>query len=271
MGDGSGNWIDMLREWNGNEHIHILLIVVVAVTLYEAVRHLVPRIATAFCPHDRFYKLPWIPLLRLIIILCAVSLIVPLVIIPTRENVLVLLGAMALAIGFVLKDYISCIFAGLMLLAERAYRVGDWVQIGDTYGEVIEINLRTVKLRTADANDVSIPHSTLWHEPLINATSGQHDLLCIIHFFIHPDHNNAHVRKTLSDVASASTYLHKERPIVVVMKNEPFGLHYKVKAYPKDAREQFSFIADITERGQFALHEIGLRLVTAPVSITTHP
>jgi len=270
MSNGPGVWMDMLREWNGDEHIHILLIVVAAVVLYQAIRHLVPHITLKFHPHNRFYILPWIPLLRLLIILGAMMLIAPLVIIPTRENVLILLGAVALAIGFVLKDYISCIFAGLVLLAERSYRVGDWVQIGDTYGEVIEIGLRTVKLHTADANDVSIPHSTLWHEPLTNATSGKQDLLCVIHFFVHPDHDNATARKTLSDVASASTYLHKERPIVVVMQNEPFGLHYKVKAYPKDAREQFSFIADVTERGQFALHKIGLRLVTAPVSVAAH-
>jgi small-conductance mechanosensitive channel len=80
---------------------------------------------------------------------------------------------MALAAGFVLKDYLSCLFAGIMLLAEQAYRVGDWVQIGDTYGEVVELGLRTVKLRTADANDVSIPHNTLLHEPLVNGPPAQ--------------------------------------------------------------------------------------------------
>ena len=35
--------------------------------------------------------------------------------------------------------------------------------------------LRGALLRTADANDVTIPHSTLWHAPLSNATSGQHE------------------------------------------------------------------------------------------------
>jgi small-conductance mechanosensitive channel len=270
MSNGNDSWMDMLREWNGNEHIHILLIVVAAVCIYEAVRHFLPVITTKFRPDNRFYMLPWIPLLRLVIILGASALIIPLVIIPTRENVLILLGATALGVGFVLKDYISCLFAGFVLLIERAYKVGDWVRIGDTYGEVVEVGLRIVKLRTAEANDVSIPHSVLWHEPLINATSGQQDLLCVIHFFVHPEPANMQTRKALSDVAGASTYLHKERPIVVVMQNEPFGLHYKIKAYPKDARDQFSFIADVTERGQLALHSIGLRLVATPTAVARH-
>ncbi len=145
----------MLREWDENEHIHILLIVVAAVFLYKAIRNLVPGITNKFRPGNRFFILPLIPLLRLIIIIVAAVLIIPLIIIPTRENVLVLLGAAALGIGFVLKDYISCLFAGFILLAERAYKVGDWVQIGDTYGEVVEIGLRIVKLRTAEANETS--------------------------------------------------------------------------------------------------------------------
>lgn len=238
----SDNWMDMLREWNGNEHVHILLIILAAVGIYESIRHLIPSITAKFYPHDRFYILPWIPILRLIIILGAAILIVPFVIIPTRENVLILLGATALAIGFVLKDYINCIFAGFILLVERAYRVGDWIQIDDTYGEVIEVGLRTVKLRTADANDVSIPHSTLWHTPLINATSGNKDLLCVIHFFVHPDHDNTHIRKILFDIASTSSYLHNERPIVVVMQNEPFGLHYKVSPRSHDPELHRSLI-----------------------------
>ncbi|MCE9508549.1 MAG: mechanosensitive ion channel family protein [Alphaproteobacteria bacterium] len=260
-------WINMLRDWNSTELGHILLILFVAFIVYETVRVLVPRVTKLLKPNSRFYTLPWVPLLRLIIILWAATLIVPLVITPTRENILALLGATALAVGFAVKDYISCFFAGLFFLMERPYRVGDWVQIGDTYGEVTEIGLRAVKLVTADDNAITIPHSTLWTQPLSNATSGAPDLLCVIHFFVSPDHNNALARKTLEGVAASSPYINPERPIVVVMNNEPFGLRYKLKAYPKDAREQFLFIADVTERGNFALHKIGLTLAASPAAV----
>jgi len=263
-------WINMLRDWNGTELGHILLILFVAFIVYEAIRVLVPLITERLKPNSRFYTLPWVPLLRLIIILWTATLIVPLIITPTRENVLALLGATAFAVGFAVKDYISCFFAGLFFLLERPYRVGDWVQIGETYGEVTEIGLRAVKLVTADDNAVTIPHSALWTQQLSNATSSAPDLLCVIYFFVNPDHDNALVRKTLEKVAASSPYINPERPIVVVMNNEPFGLRYKLKAYPKDAREQFLFIADVTERGNFALHKIGLALVTSPVAVAAH-
>ena len=101
------------------------------------------------------------------------------------------------------------------------------------------VTLQPVEIQTADDNCVTIPHVVLWNSPLSNATSGQHELLCVTDFFVHPDHGNAAARQTLFDVAVTSAYLKLERPIVVVMRNEPVGLHYKIKAYPMDAREQF--------------------------------
>src|SRR5277367_1512859 len=160
----------MLREWSGYEPVHVLLIIIAAWIASELVRRLVPRITAIFRPHQRFYALPWIPLLRLIIILTAVTLIVPLLIKPTRENVLALLAGTAFAVGFAVKDYISCLIAGIIFMFERPYRVGDWIEIGGTYGEVIHLGMRTVLIRTIDANDITIPHSTLWHDQLSNAT-----------------------------------------------------------------------------------------------------
>jgi hypothetical protein len=95
-------------------------------------------------------------------------------------------------------------------------------------------------------------------------------LLCFANFYVHPDHNNALARQALFDVAMTSVYLHLDRPVVVVMKQLPFGLYYKLKAYPMEAREQFKFIADLTERGQFALQELGIKMVAASVAVAEH-
>src|ERR1700734_1869661 len=110
---------DVLKKWSGSEPVHILLILTAAWIAYELIRRLVPRITAIFRPHNRFYALPWIPLLRLIIILTAAIFIVPHIIKPTRENVLALLGATAIAVGFAIKDYISCLIAGFIFMFER--------------------------------------------------------------------------------------------------------------------------------------------------------
>lgn len=257
-----------LSNWHQIPLVQIALIVLAAWLANLFIRRCVPALVRWIRPNTRFFLLPWVPLLRLCIIVAAAITITPLVIQPTPQNLLALFGTVALAIGFGFKDFVSSLLAGIVMLVERPYRVGDWVQIGETYGEITHIDLRTVSIRTPDDNLVLIPHATLWTKPLANATCGQHDLLCETQFFLHPDHDGPAVRDALHEVTLASPYLHADRKIVVVAAQLPFGLRYKIKAYPKDARDQFLFMTDLTIRGHAALRELGAQPVAAPTAVT---
>ena len=268
MGGNTTGSLEMLREWSHINLVRIVLIIVAAWLANLIVQRVVPWGVRKIWPTTRFFLLPWVPLLRLLIIVAAVVSITPLVIKPTPENLLALLGAAGLAIGFAFKDYGSCLLAGTVLLFERPYRVGDWVQIGDTFGEVTHIDLRTVSILTPDENRVLIPHATIWTTPISNATCGQHELLVVTNFYLHPNHDGVAIRDALRDVTLASPYLKPDAKIVVVAAQRPYGLHYKIKAYPKEAREQFLFISDLTIRGHNALRQLGVQPITAPTAIT---
>lgn len=76
----------------------------------------------------------------------------------------VLLGAagiLTVAVGFASQTSASNIISGLFLLGERPFSVGDVIKIGATTGEVISIDLLSVKLRTFDNLFVRIPNETL--------------------------------------------------------------------------------------------------------------
>ena len=60
-------------------------------------------------------------------------------------------GVAAIIIGFAGQNFFAGIIAGMSLQINRPYKVGDWLKIGDTYGEVREINWRSTRLRTNDA------------------------------------------------------------------------------------------------------------------------
>ena len=268
MGGNTDRSLEMLRYWSHINIVRIVLVIVAAWLANLIVQRFVPWGVRRIWPDTRFFLLPWVPLLRLLIIVLAVIAITPLLIKPTPGNLLALLATAGLAIGFAFKDYLSCLLAGIVLLFERPYRVGDWVQIGDTFGEVTQIDLRTVSIRTPGDNQVLIPHATIWTKPISNATSGQHELLCETHFYLHPDHDGAAVCDALRQTALASPYLKPDRKIVVVAAQRPYGLHYRVKAYPKDAREQFLFISDLTLRGHHTLRQLGIKPITAPTAVT---
>ncbi|MCB0314052.1 MAG: mechanosensitive ion channel, partial [Calditrichaeota bacterium] len=52
------------------------------------------------------------------------------------------------AIGFAAQDILKNIFGGLMLLLDRPFQVGDKIEAGGHYGEVVQIGLRTVRIVT---------------------------------------------------------------------------------------------------------------------------
>lgn len=86
-------------------------------------------------------------------------------------RVSVLLGAagiVTVALGFASQTSASNLISGLFLLAERPFQLGDILKIGDTVGEVIAIDLISVKLRTFDNLFVRIPNESLIKDQMTN-------------------------------------------------------------------------------------------------------
>ncbi len=79
-------------------------------------------------------------------------------------NLSVLLGAagiLTVAVGFASQTSASNLISGLFLVAERPFTVGDNIRVGNTTGEVLSIDLLSVKLRTYDNLFVRIPNESL--------------------------------------------------------------------------------------------------------------
>ncbi len=260
------NLSHLLKQWDEVDFFGLVLILLAAATALALVKWIVPLLVGRLRPRFRFYTLPWIPLLRLAIILVAITRVSALVMEPTRENVLAILAASAIALGFAFKDYLGSVIAGVLALFERPYRVGDWVEIDGVYGEVKAAGLRTIELVTAEDTLVIIPQAKIWTSAVHNASAGQRELMCLADFFLHPAHDVAAVRQRLWEVAITSPYLSVDLPIGIVVKEQPWGAHYRIKAYPVDSHEQFQFISDLTARGNAALAQLGVTFVTTPVT-----
>ncbi len=97
-------------------------------------------------PRGRFRILGWMPVARLGVVLAATACIISLLIVPSWQNVVGLMAGAGLVLSFALKDYGSCLLAGLVTFFERTYQPGDWVEIKGTYGEIRSIGLRAVRL-----------------------------------------------------------------------------------------------------------------------------
>lgn len=85
-------------------------------------------------------------------------------------SLITVLGAAGLAVGLALKDTLSNIAAGIILLFMRPYSIGDYVDCSTVSGTVKEMGLFTTTLRTADGLYISVPNSAIWGTPIKNYT-----------------------------------------------------------------------------------------------------
>ncbi len=77
-------------------------------------------------------------------------------------------GVAAIILGLAAQNLISSMVAGLSLQIQRPFKVGDWLKIGDTFGEVMEIRWGATRLRTNDAIYLHIPNNEIVKQTITN-------------------------------------------------------------------------------------------------------
>lgn len=81
---------------------------------------------------------------------------------------LTFLSASTVAVALAIQDVLKNFVAGLLLLVERPFRVGDVIRIRDVNGEVQGIDIRTTLVRSSDGSLVMIPNAVVYTEVLTN-------------------------------------------------------------------------------------------------------
>jgi small conductance mechanosensitive channel len=86
-------------------------------------------------------------------------------------SLLAIMGAAGLAVGLALKDSLSNLAAGVMIIVFRPFRIGDTVTAAGCTGTVDEIGMFSTLLHTADNQRIVVPNSTVINSVIINATA----------------------------------------------------------------------------------------------------
>ena len=181
----------------------------------------------------------------------------------TPEVLLALGGTIAVSVGFALKDFVSSIIAGLIILIDRPFQVGDRVTFDGYYGEVRHIGLRSVRLVTLDDTQVTIPNNKFLTDAVASGNAGAVDMMIQIDLFIGIDQDLAEARRLLSEVLTTSRYVNLNRQWSVlagqVIQESYLAVRLRAKAYVLDARLEKAFHGDVTERALIAFREAEIR------------
>src|SRR5213595_302665 len=84
------------------------------------------------------------------------------------KSVVATSGVVAVILGLAGQNLLGGIIAGMSLQINRPYKVTDWLKVGDTYGEVMEINWRSTRLRTNDGIYLDIPNNEIVKSTIVN-------------------------------------------------------------------------------------------------------
>ena len=82
-------------------------------------------------------------------------------------SVIVGLGAFSIAISFAMSNVIQNFVSGILVQADRAFKVGDEIEIKTYEGKVVKISIRTTIIKTKDGDIVSIPNSLFITNPVV--------------------------------------------------------------------------------------------------------
>lgn len=193
----------------------------------------------------------FIPVFRIVMWTIIIFAIIKGIFNPPFQTILAFTASIGIAIGLAAQDTLKNVFGGMALILDRPFKVGDKIDSGKHYGEVLEIGLRATRLVTPDDSVVSVPNSELVNSAVSNSNSGELNCQVVAEIYLPIDVDTQRVRKIATESAQVSRYVYLNKPINVLFFNEVKEhrsyLKMRLKAYVMDIRYEFQFKSDMTE------------------------
>jgi MscS family membrane protein len=240
----------------------VAFVVVTLVLAFVAIRAAVLGInfMARRVPRARFFFKRLDPFVRIIVWFAAAFTILS-ALSPSRDTFLAGIGSIAIALGLGAQDLIKNVIGGIVVLTDRPYQLGDRVQIGEAYGEIDHIGLRSTKLTTPDDTRVTLPNSEILTHQIFNSNSGVPDCQVVTDVILPFDVDSDEALRIGREAAYASPYLLVHKPVTVLIADQfqdnPY-VRLRIKAYVHDHRFEPRMQSDITARAKAEFRRRGM-------------
>lgn len=176
-------------------------------------------------------------------------------------------SALSVGIGFGLQAITQNFVSGLILLAERPVKIGDWIKIGDQEGDIRRINVRSTEITVGDKSTLIVPNSELITKTVRNMTMGSAQGRIQIQFTLPLNADVAAVKQVLLDSYEAhSSVLSDPAPSVFIDSISGGQVAINSFAYVPSPRQVYATRSDLffTLLQELAARDIAL---SAPTDI----
>ena len=182
------------------------------------------------------------------------------------SNLALVAGALGVGIGFGLQSIVNNFVSGLILLAERPIRVGDWVSIPAGEGLVKKINVRATEIETFDGCSIIVPNSNLITVSVKNWTHSDTMGRFTVNVSVAYDSDAEKVRDLLTQLTKAHpNVLTYPEPVVTLQKFGTYSLDFEIKGTVGDIFYGVFVASDLRFAILKAFQEKGIVIPLPPV------
>jgi len=177
----------------------------------------------------------------------------------------IIAGALSVGVGFGLQNIVNNFVSGIIMLAERPVRNGDWIVVGNTEGYVQRISIRTTTIRTFDRADIIVPNSDLISGQVTNWTLGDTCGRIKIPIGVGYGSDVETVIKTLLEIAGNNADVikgnpHLPDPCVLFLDFGDSSLDFELRVIIPDINRRRYVTSDINRAINAAFNKLGIEI-----------
>jgi small-conductance mechanosensitive channel len=176
-------------------------------------------------------------------------------------------GIVGVAIGFAAKDTLSNLIAGILLIIDRPFEIGDRIEVwsapagSSSWGDVIDIGLRATKIKTTDNIIVIIPNNEIMMRDIVNYTISSEAIRVRVNIGVAYDTNIARAKEVIVKIAGQPDWVMKSpAPRVVVRHFGDSSVDLQLRVWIKNARKRMDTISYITDHVKAAFDAEGIEI-----------
>ncbi|WP_221393822.1 mechanosensitive ion channel family protein [Dyadobacter sp. NIV53] len=200
-------------------------------------------------------------LLRLVIIVLGFLFAITVSGVPLTK-ITVLLGALGVGIGLGLQNIINNFVSGIILIFEKPFSIGDYIELADKKGKVLEIGIRSSQMLTSQGSRVIIPNGDLLSGRLVNYTLHNSHLKVELTFKISTETDLEMVKKLIAEIAGKGENIVKNAPVQVLFNAVTTdSIEFKVLVWLNDVYAEATFRSYFLEQILQKCKENGIKLM----------
>lgn len=176
-------------------------------------------------------------------------------------NLAFIAGALSVGIGFGLQDVIKNLVAGIIILFERPFKVGDWVILNGIEGKIKQINIRSTEMESFNRTSLIVPNATLISNTVTNLTHGDNISRQSIKVGVAYGSDVEKVKQILLECAQKHKYVMKNpAPYVLFQDFDNSSLLFELRCYTNDIWKGWTIPSDLR-------YEINRRFIEEAIEI----